>query len=340
MLLHVTHEGEYMQEGWYRFWAKDAWRSWNEQRREWADYSRNRRSMRARLLALHEWAGAAETDHELAIRNGTWVAGLAPRTLPVDLEEGEVGLGTVEGVALHRPGSGPGRPWRFADRGSIHFTNRRMIFSGSEEVSFPFAELTAEIERERGWELSIRQRRVLLAGPVEQLRVLAHGVVDGIAGDDPRHRWTARRHEAKHRLLVVAEERTAIRRAYAQMNHPARPVSPGWIPAGAVAVTGLLGLIGPVAAPEPPPPTVMSIQITTTTLPVEVSEEATVLSWSEAVGDCHASYAGSCVPTGVSDVDCRDSGDDGPYFVGRVDVVGDDVYDLDPDGDGIACDSG
>ena len=338
MVLHATHEGEYMQEGWYRFWARDAWRSWKEQRREWLAYSRNRRSMRTRLLDLNEWAGGAQADHELAVRNGTWVAALAPRTLPVDLDEGEIGLGTVEGVELHRPDSHPGRTWRLVDRGSIHFTNRRMVFAGSEEVSFPFARLTAEIAGERRWELSIGERRFLVAGPVEQLRVLAHGVVDGVEGEDPRRRWTVRRQEARHRLLVLAEERAAIRKAHAMMKHPARPVSPGWVPAGALAVTGLLGLAGSVVAPEPPPPTVMSVQITTTTLPAEVSAEATVLSWADASGGCHASYAGACVPADVSDVDCRDSGADGPYFVGRVRVVGDDVYDLDVDGDGIACD--
>ncbi len=51
---------------------------------------------------------------------------------------------------------------------------------------------------------------------------------------------------------------------------------------------------------------------------------------------CHPSYEGACVPR-VSDVDCLGLGQNGPAFVGRVRVVGPDVYELDRDGDGIGC---
>jgi hypothetical protein len=54
--------------------------------------------------------------------------------------------------------------------------------------------------------------------------------------------------------------------------------------------------------------------------------------------DCHPSYAGVCVPAGVLDVDCASSGGDGPFYVsGPVRVVGRDVYGLDADQDGVAC---
>lgn len=54
--------------------------------------------------------------------------------------------------------------------------------------------------------------------------------------------------------------------------------------------------------------------------------------------NCHASYADVCVPI-TSDVDCEGGSGDGPgYARGPLRVVGDDVYDLDRDGDGIACD--
>lgn len=52
---------------------------------------------------------------------------------------------------------------------------------------------------------------------------------------------------------------------------------------------------------------------------------------------CHASYADACVPI-ASDVDCAWGSGDGPaYFDGVARVVGRDVYDLDRDGDGWAC---
>jgi hypothetical protein len=52
---------------------------------------------------------------------------------------------------------------------------------------------------------------------------------------------------------------------------------------------------------------------------------------------CDRNYSGRCVPF-ASDVDCLGGGGDGPGYVrGPVKVVGIDVYDLDPDGDGIGC---
>jgi hypothetical protein len=54
-------------------------------------------------------------------------------------------------------------------------------------------------------------------------------------------------------------------------------------------------------------------------------------------GGCDPNYT-SCVPI-ASDVDCAGGSGDGPaYANGPVTVVGSDIYDLDRDGDGIACD--
>lgn len=54
--------------------------------------------------------------------------------------------------------------------------------------------------------------------------------------------------------------------------------------------------------------------------------------------DCDSNYAGVCVPI-ASDVDCAGGSGNGPAYVsGPLQVVGSDVYDLDRDGDGIACD--
>ncbi|MCJ1675196.1 G5 domain-containing protein [Rathayibacter sp. VKM Ac-2929] len=53
---------------------------------------------------------------------------------------------------------------------------------------------------------------------------------------------------------------------------------------------------------------------------------------------CHPSYAGECVPI-ASDGDCAAGSGNGPVYIqGPVTVVGPDEYDLDRDGDGIACD--
>lgn len=53
--------------------------------------------------------------------------------------------------------------------------------------------------------------------------------------------------------------------------------------------------------------------------------------------ECHPNYTRVCVPV-ASDVDCAGGSGNGPAYVrGPVEVVGPDVYRLDRDGDGIAC---
>ena len=55
-------------------------------------------------------------------------------------------------------------------------------------------------------------------------------------------------------------------------------------------------------------------------------------------GNCHPSYQGACLDPSVSDYDCAGGSGNGPGYVeGPIRVVGPDVYRLDGDGDGIAC---
>ena len=54
------------------------------------------------------------------------------------------------------------------------------------------------------------------------------------------------------------------------------------------------------------------------------------------MSDCNSNYSG-CVPN-ASDVDCAGGSGDGPaYLDGTVSVIGDDVYGLDRNKDGTAC---
>ena len=58
---------------------------------------------------------------------------------------------------------------------------------------------------------------------------------------------------------------------------------------------------------------------------------------AQPAGDCDPNYADACVPIS-SDVDCAGGGGNGPaYFDGVARIVGNDVYELDRDGDGFAC---
>lgn len=52
---------------------------------------------------------------------------------------------------------------------------------------------------------------------------------------------------------------------------------------------------------------------------------------------CDPNYASACVPI-AGDVDCADGPGNGPAYVrGPVAVIGEDIYELDRDRDGIGC---
>lgn len=103
----------------------------------------------------------------------------------------------------------------------------------------------------------------------------------------------------------------------------------------------------PVAAPttESPSPAATTSRPSPTPKPTRSSPKPTPKRTTSAprttkpaqTRKCHPSYSG-CVPI-ASDVDCAGGDGDGPAYVqGPIRVVGPDVYDLDRDGDGIACD--
>lgn len=57
----------------------------------------------------------------------------------------------------------------------------------------------------------------------------------------------------------------------------------------------------------------------------------------ESNTNCDPNYSGGCVPI-ASDVDCGGGSGNGPaYFYGTATVIGYDIYGLDRDNDGLAC---
>jgi len=53
--------------------------------------------------------------------------------------------------------------------------------------------------------------------------------------------------------------------------------------------------------------------------------------------NCDPNYAGACLDPSSPDYDCEGGSGDGPDYTGRVEIVGDDHFDLDRDGDGVGC---
>lgn len=78
------------------------------------------------------------------------------------------------------------------------------------------------------------------------------------------------------------------------------------------------------SAPEPAP-----------ALPSQVIPKSPPVT-AAPTSNCDPNYTG-CVPI-ASDVDCAGGSGNGPAYVrGLVRVIGSDIYDLDRDGDGVAC---
>ncbi len=75
----------------------------------------------------------------------------------------------------------------------------------------------------------------------------------------------------------------------------------------------------PPPSPSPPPP-------------------APLAQAKPAASVCDPNYSGACVPIDRGDVDCAGGTGNGPEYVrGPVNVVGEDIYGLDADGDGVGC---
>jgi len=79
-------------------------------------------------------------------------------------------------------------------------------------------------------------------------------------------------------------------------------------------------------------------QVTTVGTYVAPPPPPAPIPFAAAPSGCDPNYSSPCVPI-ASDVDCAGGSGDGPaYVTGPVRISGSDIYGLDRDGDGIACD--
>ena len=126
------------------------------------------------------------------------------------------------------------------------------------------------------------------------------------------------------------------------------PIDPG---AQAAAPTEVQRQVATIVAPMTTPPTLP----TSAPAPPPTSPPATVASPPAApapapvaprpaaapASGCHPEYSGACLPPNSSDVDCASGSGNGPdYAEGPFQITGSDPYDLDRDGNGIACENG
>jgi hypothetical protein len=67
-----------------------------------------------------------------------------------------------------------------------------------------------------------------------------------------------------------------------------------------------------------------------------VVKKAAPTSVKKPVATCNPNYSG-CLKPGAVDYDCKGGSGDGPYYTGKVKVIGYDQYGLDRDKDGWGC---
>lgn len=104
------------------------------------------------------------------------------------------------------------------------------------------------------------------------------------------------------------------------------------------SLVAIMSLIGAGCAPYASPP--IPVDAITVEPNVETTDSTPKTSRTNSEdqtdSNCDSNYSG-CVPI-ASDVDCQGGSGNGPaYARGPVQVIGYDIYDLDRDGDGVAC---
>lgn len=107
-------------------------------------------------------------------------------------------------------------------------------------------------------------------------------------------------------------------------------------PATTVAPTTTVQPTTTTTLPPPPPPPPATTKAPATKTATKTQPPPPPPPTEEPAAQCDPNYTG-CVPI-ASDVDCAGGSGNGPAYVrGPIRVIGRDIYDLDRDGDGIAC---
>lgn len=271
---------------WWKFWQATAWRAWWSRRTEWVAYRRRTRALDAEVSACRNRLDHAVAGLTVATQDLAWASEATPRSLPVRMAAKETGLATVAGVTLRETRKNNGvDTWTDVDTGSVHFTDRKLVFAGSKNVEFRYDKLTL-VEAGPGsvhLGVSTRKRTHMLAGPSQRLAALitaSRAFADGRPATDPAESRVA---ELTSDVARERSEFDRLTRVRAELAVPARPVSPAWLPA-AVALLMVssfsAGSATPATVTTPSVPDVAAASPVTTATPVTSSPNPTTATTS------------------------------------------------------------
>lgn len=259
---------------WWRFWEMGAWREWWSRRRPWTEHRREVRSLRSRIGAEERGLRGDHAAHDQAERDLGWAAEVSPREVPVRTARAENGLASVANVTLLELRKKEGREaWAPVDTGTVHFTDRKMVFSGRKSVEFRFDKTTVAELRAEGLFVAVSSRRRdhVLSGPKEQLQAVLTACQAVAAGQPPVEPFTSRIEGLNRSVASGQASLDRQRQARAALIAPPRPISPAWLPG-----VFLLVVAGLLSSPSAEPGLAAVAETTTSTTAVSTTTTSTL----------------------------------------------------------------
>jgi hypothetical protein len=128
--------------------------------------------------------------------------------------------------------------WTQVDSGHVHFTDRKMVFSGRKDIRFRFDKLDMVTQVDQGLyvSLSSRRRDHILAGPAERLAAVLAAARSISEDGDPVAGLAEEREETAAAVATLGAQSDRLIAARQDLQQTARPFSPVWIPGAIVGV--------------------------------------------------------------------------------------------------------
>jgi micrococcal nuclease len=238
---------------WWRFWSGSAWRGWLATRSAWRSYRQAVDPLDRRIRRLQRSINDEGKHLDVAHRDLLWARELSPIDAPVNLRRGETALKAILGVTLLETRRKDGRKeWTPIDRGTLYATDRRLVFSGRKDVRFDFDELVRSSRTRHGLHLEVSSRKQdhTLDGPVEQMVVVLAAAQAAGEGRAPWEPFEDRVLASRAQLAADQESLDVAKTERGSIPAVTRPVSPAWLPVGAVALLAAVGMSLPSPGDE------------------------------------------------------------------------------------------
>lgn len=269
---------------WWRFWSGSAWRGWGDKRKHWREYRASARPVEKDLRAARKNASQTTTELEVAEQELAWAQELEPIEVPLRLRKDETALASFGGIRLLETRKKEGKSvWTEVDSGRLYVTDRRFVFSGDKDVTFEYSKLVDSTKTRQGLHLAVssRKRAHIVSGPTEQLIVTLTAAKEAGEGREASASFADRVERLRSDLGEWDQKVEELDQQLASIPRPQRPMSPAWIPAGALTMAIVAG--GGMTDVESVPPSGLAAgESLSTTTAAEVTAATSTSSTSSS----------------------------------------------------------